>query len=128
MNIRVFLSEVAGSDEKVIEAIERCWKDRQPFGLKCQRSSVVFIPHLYKAYWLWSDGSCGPVFESTNWKDFMNCVKMQYLSHKTLITTDELVGIAKLIKHEQEQKRLDLLPGNLLPEPGQPTGPLETGN
>ena len=50
MNIRVFLSEVPGSTEAVIEAIEQCLKDKQPFGLKCQRSSVVFIPHLFKAY------------------------------------------------------------------------------
>jgi len=109
MNIRVHLSSVAGSDEKTIEAIEQAIKDRQPFGLKCQRSTIVFITHQYKVYWIWSDGEPGPVVVLDNLKGFIDHVRIQYLSHKDLVSTDELLGIAKLLQYEQQQKRLGLL-------------------
>lgn len=127
MNIRVHLSAVVGSDEKVIEIIEKCVKYNNPFGLKCQRSSVVFIPKQFTAYWIWSDGEKGPVFRTNNLAEFVDCIKMQYVSHRQLIGTDELLGIAKLLQYEQQQKRLDLLRNDIRPEPGQPSGPLGIG-
>lgn len=135
--IRVHLSAVAGSDEKVIERIEQFLKDNSPFGLKCQRSTVIFIPHQFKAYWIWSDGETGPEFNYGNTTDFITGLKMQYLSHKELVTPDELLGVAQLLKHAKERKRLSelheqnrrlgLLRSQILPESGQQTGPLENG-
>jgi hypothetical protein len=127
MNIRVILSDVAGSSEATIEQIERCVVKKQPFGLKCFRSAIVFIPHTFKAYWVWSDGSPGPIFETKSLSEFVDCIKMQYLSHKELINTDELLGIAEILKHEQQQKRLGFLPRQILPEPGQSAGPVDPG-
>lgn len=127
MNIRVILSSVAGSDEKTIEAIDQAIKDRQPFGLKCQRSTVVFIPHEYKVYWLWSDGEAGPMLVKNNLKEFIDQIKIHYLAHTQLISTDELLGIAQILKHEQQQKRMGLLQSQVLPEPGQPAGQMGTG-
>lgn len=127
MNIRVILSSVAGSDEKTIEAIERAIKDRQPFGLKCQRSTVVFIPHEYRVYWLWSNGEPGPVLVKNSLKEFIDQIKIHYLSHKELISTDELLGIAQILKHEQQQKRMGLLRSQVLSEPGQPAGQMGPG-
>jgi len=127
VNIRVILSDVAGSTEATIEEIERCVVKKQPFGLKCQRSSIVFIPHTFKAYWVWSGGEPGPIFETKSLQEFVDCIKMQYLSHKELINTDELLGIAKILKYEQQQKRVGLFLGKVLPEPGYSAGPLDPG-
>ena len=98
MNIRVHLSAVAGSSEKDIEYIERCIAKNKPFGLKCQRSMVVFIPQTFKAFWLWNDGSPGPVFQSLGIKEFVDTVKIQYLSHKEVATTPELLELSRLMK------------------------------
>lgn len=93
----LFLSEDAGSDPKVIAKIQEAIEKRLPFGLKCQRSSVVFIPHKLKAYWIWGDGDHGPVFNYENHQDFLNSVKFQYLGHKEWISTKELVALSKVI-------------------------------
>jgi len=127
MNIRVILSDVAGSSETTIEQIERYVVKKQPFGLKCSRSTIVFIPHTFTAYWMWSDGEPGPIFKTNSLSEFLDCIKMQYLSHKDLISTDELLGIAEILKHEKQQQRLGLLSRKVLPEPGQPTGQMGAG-
>jgi hypothetical protein len=120
MNIRVFLSQVAGSNEKDIEYIERAIAKNQPFGLGCQRSKIVFLPATFKAYWLWSDNSPGPTFVSTGVKEFVDTVKMQYLTHKTLITTEELLKLTKALDNERTIQQVADFPRTALPQPGEP--------
>ena len=113
MNIRVYLSKVSGSSEADIEHIERAVVKNQPFGLGCERSAIIFIPATFKAYWLWSDATPGPVFQSIGIKEFVDTIKMQYLSHKRLIKGDELLGMALLLKEMHAKNNLiDADPGN----------------
>lgn len=127
MNIRVFLCDVAGSSEKDIEEIERYLLGKQPFGLACSRSIIIFMPDKEKAYWLWSDHSPGPVFQSTGWSEFCNMVKMQYLSHKKVLSPDDILAVTSILDYERKQKQLAALRSSALPKPADKAGQMETG-
>ena len=124
MEVIVHLSKEAGSDPVVIEKIAASLRDGQPFGLKCHASAIVFIPHQLLAYGVRMGRDIENKVEAKTKKQFLNLVKTTYLSHKDLVSTDELLGIAKLLQYEQQQKRLGLLRGQILPEPGQQAGSL----
>lgn len=128
MNIRVFLSKVAGSKEEDIEYIERCVTKNQPFGLGCHRSKILFIPATFKAYWLWSDNSAGPVFTSKGLSEFVDTVKMQYLTHKELITTDGVLAITCLLDYDRTKRQVAAIRHANVPEPREQARPLETGD
>lgn len=139
INIRVHLSAVTGSDESVIQAIEQYLKDSHPFGLRNEVASVVFIPKQFIAYCIPKNN---PQFSTKldygNQTDFISGIKHAYIGHKTLITGDELLGIAQLLKHGTEQiernnvheqnKRLGFLSGQILSESGKSSGSLEDGD
>lgn len=128
IQVNVFLSESAGSDPLVIAKISHALEKNLPFGLRCQRSSVIFIPHKFKAYWVWSDDTHGPVFTYTCKDDLVRGVKMQYLSHKEFITTAECAAKAKIIFYERALETLEQARRLPLPEPAEPTGSLEIGD
>lgn len=125
--VNVHYTEAAGSDPVTMEKIAKALSDNMPFGLKCNRSRVIFIPHKLKAYWIWSDGDSGPTFIYTDKADLISGVKMQYISHKEFITTGELAALAKIILLENALENLESWRPKVLPESGKPTGPLETG-
>lgn len=127
MNIRVIFSEVVGSSEKDIEEIEKYLLSKQPFGLACSRSLIIFMPEKEKGYWLWADHRPGPVFQAKGWSEFVDTVKMQYLTHKKVLSTDEILAVTSILDYERKQKQLAVLRSGILPEPGQSTGPVETG-
>lgn len=127
MNIRVFLSDVAGSSEQDIELIEGYLQSQQPFGLACSRSMVIFLPAKEKGFWLWSDHSPGPTFQAGGWAEFVGMVKMQYLSHKRVLSTDEILAVTSILDYERKQQRLAEIRKGVLPQPGQPSGPVEIG-
>lgn len=124
MNIRFFLSEASGSNEADIEYIERAIVKKQPFGLDCGRSKVLFIPATFKAYWLWSDNSRGPTFAANSLDEFVIVVKMQYLSHKTLITTDGVLAITSILDYERKQRELAVIRRANVSQPIQPPRPV----
>lgn len=97
VEINVHYSETAGSDPFIIGKIAEALDKKLPFGLKCQRSNIIFIPDKLKAYWLWNDGEQGPVFHYNDDADLVTGVKLQYMSHKDLVTTEELTALAKII-------------------------------
>lgn len=121
------LTEAEGSDPVIIGKIAEAMEKNLPFGLKCQRSSVIFIPGKLKAYWVWGDGEAGPVFNYDTRLDFDNSVKFQYLGHKEFITTSELAAMAKIIFYQHALDNLESWRPKVLPESGKQTGPLETG-
>ena len=141
INIRLTLSSVTGSDEKIIEQIEQAIKDRNPFGLAGPVAKVVFLPSRLKAFNCPTNGSEWTELLYNDMDDFITGVKLAYIGHKEWISTDELLGIAKLITHVKQRKRekyelykianqnksLGLLSGKVLPQPGQQTGPLDDG-
>jgi len=127
ITVNFFYSEMAGSDPDVMAKIADCLEKNLPFGLKCQRSRVIFIPHVYKAYWIWSDGDGGPVFTYKDKRDLISGVKMQYLSHKEFIGTAELVILAKIIFYEHALDNLEFFRNRLLSQPSLPPGPVEPG-
>lgn len=128
MNIRVFLSEVAGSNEADIEEMEKYLTSKQPFGLACKRSMIIFMPDKEKAYWLWPDHSAGPTFQAKGWQDFLDTVKMQYLSHKKVLSTDEILAVTSILKYERQRKQLAAVRKGLLLKPGDQAGPVGTGD
>lgn len=127
IQVNVHYSEAAGSDPIVIEQIAKALSDKLPFGLKCQRSRVVFIPHKLKAYWIWSDDEHGPVFHYNDASDLINGVKLQYLTHKEFITTAELAALAKIILYSKAIDNVESWQRKILSQPGLPTGSMEVG-
>lgn len=119
MNIRVFLSDVAGSSEQDIEEIERYLLSKQPFGLACSRSMIIFMPEKEKGYWLWSDHSPGPVFKANGWSEFVDIVKMQYLSHKKILSPDDILAVTSILDYERKKQRLADIRRGVLPQPGE---------
>jgi len=118
-------SEKAGSDPVVMAKIEEAWKKNLPFGLKCQRSRIVFIPHQLKAHWLWSDDSRGPTFQYKDRADMLTGIQFQYLGHKEFITTAELAALAKIILYTKALENVQSWERKVLPQPGQPPRPVE---
>lgn len=125
--INVHYTEAAGSDPVTMEKIAKALADNLPFGLKCLRSSIIFIPHKLKAYWVWGSGEGGPVFNYTDKNDLINGVKIQYLSHKEFVTTAELAALAKIILYENAIENLESWRGKILPESGEPSGSMVSG-
>lgn len=111
----------------VMAKIEAALKGNLPFGLKCQRSRVVFIPNKYKAYWIWSDDEHGPVFEYKDKMDLIAGVKMQYLSHKEFIPTTELAAMAKIILFTKAIENVESWKYKILSQSSQPSGSVVTG-
>jgi len=127
MNIRTFFSSIAGSSEKDIEYIERAIVKNLPFGLGCFRSKVLFVPQTFTGYWLWNDLSPGPVFQAKGLTEFLDTVKMQYLTHKDLITTEELLEITKALTNDRTKQRLDDLQRPVLSQPAIPARSVAAG-
>jgi hypothetical protein len=127
VEINVFYSEAAGSDPKIMALIAYALQNNLPFGLRCQRSNVIFIPHKFKAYWRWSDGEHGPTFTYTCKDDLIKGVKMQYLTHKEFITTAELTALAKVIYYERALNVLGHFQRKAMSQSGLPTGQMEAG-
>lgn len=125
--INIHYTDAAGSDPATMEKIAKALADNLPFGLKCNRSRIIFIPHKLKAYWIWSDGESGPTFTYADKSDLINGVKMQYLSHKDFITTAELAALSKIILLENALENLESWRPKILPESAKPSGPLEPG-
>jgi len=127
IRVNVFYSEAAGSDPEVMAKIGEALQKNLPFGLKCQRSRIVFIPHKLKAYWLWSDNEHGPIFQYKDREDLISGVKMQYLSHKEFMSTRELELMAKIIFYERAIENMGRLQQHILSYAGQQAGPVEPG-
>lgn len=127
VDINVFYSESAGSDQKIIAKIAYALENNLPFGLRCQRSNVIFIPHKFKAYWRWSDGEHGPTFTYTCKDDLIKGVKMQYLTHKEFITTAELTALAKVIYYERALNVLGHFQRKAMLESSDPARQVDTG-
>lgn len=117
IRINVFYDTDAGSDPVTIAAIAETFDKNLPFGLKCQRSRVIFIPSILKAYWFWSDETNGPVFTYSDRQDMVNGMKMQYLSHKELITTEQVIAMAKIILYEDALRNLESWAPGLINKP-----------
>lgn len=127
MNIRVYLSHTrGGSDEKVIEYIEKAITESEPFGLSCQRSKVIFFPDTFTGYWVWSDMSPGPVFKAIGIGEFIDTVRMQYMSHKDLLILEDVLYIIKLMK-DAKPKQMEPVQRHLLSESGEPARQVEPG-
>lgn len=91
LTIRFLFSKAAGSDESVIELIQECITERITFGLKCDRSAIVYDPSKLRAYWVSSH--IEDYFTYPDMTRFIQGVSMQYLSHKTLIVGDDLLKL-----------------------------------
>lgn len=138
LNIRVRLSNVTGSNEKVIEQIDRSMKDRAPFGLHNAVNSVIFLPERLKAFSIPKNGSEWTELLYNDEDDFINGIKMCYLGHKDWIDQNKLLDLAILLKQANEKRQLSrlaeqeehlgLLSGKILPESSEPPGSLEYGN
>lgn len=138
LNIRLRLSRVTGSDEKIIEQIEQSMKYKAPFGLHNHVNSVVFLPARLKAFSIPKNGSDWTELLYQDEDDFINGIKMCYLGHKDWIDQNKLLGLAILLKQENERRKLNrladqdehlgFLPGKILPEFTEPAGPLEHGD
>lgn len=126
--VNVHYSTAAGSDPATIQKIGDALSKNMPFGLKCERSRIVFIPHKLKAYWIWSDDEHGPVFQYTDRHDLINGIKVQYLSHKEFIPTAELAALAKIILYSKALENVEDWERKILSQPGLPAGPLATGD
>lgn len=120
-------SNTHGSDAETLAKIETAWKANLPFGLKCERSSVVFIPHKLKAYWIWSDDTHGPIFLYKDKADMLISIKFQYLGHKEFITTKELAILSKIFLYTKAINNVESWQRKILPESGKPSGSLEAG-
>lgn len=120
-------TEMAGSDPIIMGKIDEAWKKNLPFGLKCQRSRIVFIPHKLKAHWIWSDDSRGPTFEYKSREEMLTSIRFQYLGHKEFIPTAELAALAKIILYTKAIENVESWERKILSQPGQPTRPLEPG-
>lgn len=128
IRINIHYSEAAGSDPEIIMKIAEALASKLPFGLKCRRSRVVFIPTVLKAYWLWSDGEHGPVFQYRDMADLIGGVKMQYLTHKEFITTAELAAVAKIILYQNALDNVESWERKILPQPDEPSGSVVASN
>ncbi len=120
-------TEQAGSDPVVMQMITEAWEKSLPFGLKCQRSRIVFIPHKLKAHWIWSDDSRGPSFHYKDRQDMLTGIRFQYIGHKEFITTAELAALAKIILYTKALENVESWERKILSQPGQPPRPLEPG-
>lgn len=119
--INIHFTKEGGSNMVVIRKIIEALAYKLPFGLKCQRSQVIFIPTKLKAYWMWGDGTSGPVFTYKSDEDLINGVGMQYMVHKDFMPTAEVEAMAKIILYEQAIDNLASWRQNNVPEPGKPS-------
>lgn len=93
--IKVHLNSISGSDQKVIKRIGAAIDHKQPFGLKCKTSMIVYIPHELRCYWV---GVMKTAFDFKDIKALTQSAAMQYLSHKEFVSTIKLLDIAKKLK------------------------------
>jgi hypothetical protein len=105
--VKVFLSQKAGSDPLVIAQIERCLEEQLPFGLKCDKSMIVYIPAKLGCYWIGHSAKSQQAIVFETFSRLVDSVKMQYLSHKEFISTQQLTKVALLMKYNREQKELE---------------------
>lgn len=137
LNIRLRLSRVTGSDEKVIEQIEKAMKSGSPFGLHNEVNSVIFLPQRSKAFSIPTNGSDWTELLYNDADDFLNGVKLCYIGHKQWVDQDNLLGLAILLKQGNDKRKLNriadqneqlgFLSGEILPESRESSGSLGDG-
>lgn len=123
INIEVFFAENS-VDPGDVMAIAVAMKKGDPFGLKCDRSYVIFVPEKRKGYWLWSDLSPGPVFEAKNDRQFAKMVKLQFITHRTFVDEQRLVLMCQLLNYGRQLKELGSIPSQDVSQPSVEAGPV----
>lgn len=94
IDISVHYSTAAGSDPEVMEEIRKRLSEHVPFALKSENSLVVFVPSALSAY---RYGAQKSFFRYPNEKAFVDGIKLQYLTHKELLSTELLLEISTTI-------------------------------
>ena len=106
VDIKVHFSSLAGSDQQVIKRIGYAINHKQPFGLKCQASMIVYIPHELRCYWI---GKSEASFEFKSFEALAQSAAMQYLTHKEFVSTSKLLKIAKYLKCQNQESTSRLI-------------------
>jgi len=82
------------SDPKVIIQIQQHIERDNPFGLKCESSTIVFIPKEFTSYWISnSDSKQQQRLIFPDMEKFLQCVALQYLTHKEFIPIQSLLHL-----------------------------------
>lgn len=120
-------SEYANLDPELVQKIDYCTEQGDPFGLCCDDSVVIIAPTINTALWYGKD------FQITVNKFkgrpalAMFVSTLIYTHHEFMSPWTVELFIQKAKEYNERQQPKPLLHDAPLPEPPQPPGPLETG-
>ncbi len=100
VTVNVFYSASAGSDAGVIEEIGERLMEGTPIALRNAKSICVFIPATLTRHEFGKNVSS---FKYENGKQFFEGVKLQYLTHKELLSTELLLQISEALLCQQRE-------------------------
>lgn len=128
MNVESNFSDLP---QYLFDKINTCMEAQEPFGLECEDSVVIFLPAQLAAAWYDREYN-KTIQEVTDRPAFIFMLTGVLYTHQGFIgplQVHKFVTAVKVITDERERRNSQpLLPDAALPEPGEPAGPMETGN